>query len=190
MMKSVRRAPSVRRPGGALRLRAIARFGALAVCIGLFAAAAAAAAEFDNRQVAQGVAIYLGILPAKIARDQPPMASGGKPHQGTPEWGEQYHVVVALFDDGSGRRITDAEVRATVFNARQPGNRLSGPQKQLEPMLVAGRTSYGNYFNMPAPAPYRIELEIRRPGKSEIAKASFEYRHAVVTQDGARRHVL
>lgn len=162
-------------------LRAITRFGAFAVCVGLFAAAAAAAAEFDNRQVAQGVAIYLGILPAKIALDQPPMASGGEPHQGTPEWGAQYHVVVALFDDGSGTRITDAEVRATVFDARRPGKRLSGPQKQLEPMLVAGRTSYGNYFNMPAPAPYRIELEIRRPGKSEIAKASFEYRHAVVT---------
>jgi hypothetical protein len=162
-------------------LRAIARFGAFAVCAGLFAAAASAAAEFDNRQVAQGGAIYLGVLPATVARDQPPMVSGGEPHQGTPEWGAQYHVVVALFDDGSGRRITDADVRATVFDARRPGNRLSGPQKQLEPMLVAGRASYGNYFNMPAPAPYRIELEIRRPGKSEITKASFEYRHAIVT---------
>lgn len=164
---------------GAGLLRAITRFGAVA-CVGLFAAASSAV-EFDNRQIAQGMAIYLGILPAKVARDQSPTASGGEMHRGTPEWGEQYHLVAALFDDASGRRITDAEVRATVFNARLPGKRLSGPQKQLEPMRVADRASYGNYFNMPAPAPYRVELEIRRPGESEIAKASFEYRHAVVT---------
>lgn len=158
--------------------RAIARFGAFAVCVGLLGATAAAAAKFDNSQVAQGVAIYLGVLPAKVARDRPPTASGGEPHQDTPAWGEQYHVVVALFDDASGRRITDAEVRATVFDARLPGHRLSGPHKQLEPTLIAGRSSYGNYFNMPAPAPYRIELEIRRDGAPELIKASFDYRHA------------
>jgi len=161
-------------------LRAVTRFSAFVACAGLFAAGAAAA-EFDNRQVVQGVAIYLGILPARIARDQLPTASGGEPHQGAPEWGEHYHVVVALFDSASGRRITDAEVRATVFDARLPGKRLSGPQKQLERMLVAGRESYGNYFNMPAPAPYRVELGVRRQGTPEVIKASFDYGHAVVT---------
>jgi hypothetical protein len=161
-------------------LREITGFSAFAACLGLFAVAATAAAEFDNHQVAQGVAIYLAVLPAKVTRDEPPPPSSREMHRGTPAWGEQYHVMVALFENESGKRITDAEVRATVFDVRQPGKRLAGPQKQLEPMLVAGRTSYGNYFNMPAPAPYRIELEIRRAGKSQITRASFEFRHAIV----------
>jgi hypothetical protein len=175
-----RKQPATRGGQEAALPSAITRFGAFAVCIGLFTAAAAAQSQFNNHQVAQGMAIYLGVLPAKVTRDEPPPPSSREMHRGTPEWGEQYHVMVALFEDESGKRITDAGVRATVFDARQPGKRLAGPQKQLEPMLVAGRTNYGNYFNMPAPGPYRIELEIRREGESKITKASFEFRHAIV----------
>src|SRR3990172_13106740 len=102
-------------------------------------------------------------------------------HGDVPAWGEQFHLIVTLFDQGSGKRVHDAAIKATVFDARRPGKRLGGPQKRLEPMLVAGAAAYGNYFNMPGPAPYRIELEIRRQGAAETIKLPIEYRHALVT---------
>lgn len=48
-------------------------------------------------------------------------------------------------------------------------------------MTIAGGTAYGNYFNMPGIGPYRIDLEIRRPGTQQLIEAGFEYHHAVVS---------
>lgn len=70
---------------------------------------------------------------------------------------------------------------ASVFDARRPGNRLPGAQKRLEPMLFAGAASYGNYFNMPGPASYRIELDIRRAGARDQIRIPIEFRHSLVT---------
>lgn len=128
---------------------------------------------------AGGMEIYYGIIPAKIVLDRPDAELDRRAHGGVPAWGEQYHVIIALFEQTSGNRVLDAQVKATVFDAREPNKRLPGPQKQLEPMQVAGGMSYGNYFNMPAPGPYRIELEIQRQGTAEIVKAALEYRHAL-----------
>lgn len=154
----------------------IIRFGRFAVCVGLLGATAAAAAEFDNRQVVQDVMINIGILPATDAG----AAFGSEMHRDAPQWGDQYHVSVALSDRRGGSRITAANVRATVTNARVPGKRVSGPQKRLEPMLIAGKPGYGNYINMPAPGPYRVVLEVRRPGVPDVVKATFDYRHGIV----------
>ena len=120
-------------------------------------------------------------VPAAMVQGHAPENSKTTMHGGTPAWGEQYHLIVALFERASGKRIDDARVKATLFNTSRPGNRLAGTFKDLEPMLVGGAATYGNYFNIPAPAPYRIDLEVVRPGKPETTKASFEYRHALVT---------
>lgn len=169
---------------GADFVREIGRFGAFAGCLAL-AAAAAAAPGFDNRQVVKGIAIYPGVLPATSAKAPPTFDT--EMHGGTPQWGDQHHVVVALFDAPSGRRITDAEVRAAVASTRLPGKRVSGPQKQLELMPLGGTPSYGNYINMPAPGPYRIDLEVRRPGAPKFVKVSFDYRHAIVATKRAAK---
>jgi hypothetical protein len=102
-------------------------------------------------------------------------------HGGIPAWGEQYHMIVSLFDSASRERIRDAEIKATVFDTRGSG-KLVGQQKRLQPMLFAGAASYGNYFNLPGPAPYRIELGIRRPGTAQAIRVPIEYRHALVTK--------
>jgi len=139
------------------------------------------AAEKPRYQLTNGLAVYIGVLPAGMTMQHPPGGSPREAHGSAPAWGAQYHVIVAIFDNASGTRVTDAEVSAAVFDASVPGKRLSGPEKILDPMQVAAGTVYGNYFNMPAPAPYRIEVEIRRRGTREAAKAAFDYRHAVVT---------
>lgn len=130
---------------------------------------------------AGGMEIFYGLIPAEIVLGHPGAHAERRMHGGVPVWGEQFHLIVTLFEQSSGKRIHDAAVKAAVFDARLAGKRLGGPQKQLELMLFAGAAGYGNFFNMPGAARYRIELEIQRQGKSETVKLSIEYRHALVT---------
>ena len=70
----------------------------------------------------------------------------------------------------NGERITSAEVTARVV-----GQDESGPRKLLEPMIIVGSRSYGNYFRMPGNGPYHIELKIHRPKISSMIQATFEW---------------
>ena len=159
-------------------------FGAWSMApVGAFAwlllASAALGAQAVQPLRADGIEIFHGVIPAEIILGHPAGHSERKMHGSTPAWGEQYHLIVTLFDSASKERIHDAQIMATVFNMRSPGKRLAGPLRRLEPMQVAGAASYGNYFNLPGPAPYRIELEIRRRGAVKPVKVPLEYRHGV-----------
>jgi len=44
-------------------------------------------------------------------------------------------------------------------------------------MTIDKTISFGNYFSMGSPGPYRIEIEILRPGSTSAVKTSFEYSH-------------
>ena len=95
-------------------------------------------------------------------------------HGGVPAGQHQQHVVLALFDNATGKRITGAKVSARVHEIN-----LAGVQKKLAPMLIAGTVSYGNYFSMPAASnPYRIKVRIELPGVSDVIEAQFDYQHA------------
>lgn len=140
--------------------------GLLAALLGV--AFSASAAERGYRQVVDGVAIYFGILPAQLVRGHPPEHPEGQMHGGAPA-GEN-HIMVALFNAQSGERATGAEISATVTG---PGRYKA--EKRLEPMVIAGGLSFGNYFYMPGPGPYRIVLRIRLPGAHEAIRASFTW---------------
>ena len=152
--------------------------GALAAAVFVWSAFSAAA-ETGQRLIVNEVVIYLGVLPAEIIAEQAQGHHEPNMHRGTPGWGDQYHIMVALFDHTNWARITGADVSATLSDARTPGRRVAGPRKQLEPMTIAGSAAYGNYFNIPGNGPYRIDLEIRRSGTEQPIKAGFAYRHAV-----------
>ena len=135
---------------------------------GLLLAVSATVAAGGYRQVVSGVAVYFGLMPAELVRGHPPGHPESGMHGGVPV-GEN-HLTVALFDDKTGKRIADARVTATI----------TGPdrfklEKKLEPMLIAGTASYGNYFNMPGPGPYRIALRIRTPGIGHDIEAVFTW---------------
>ena len=135
---------------------------------GLLLVVSTTVAANGYRQVVDGVAVYFGMMPAELVRGHPPGHPESGMHGGVPV-GEN-HVMVALFDDKTGKRIADAQVTATI----------TGPdrfklEKKLEPMIVAGAATYGNYFNMPGPGPYRIALRIRVPGGGQDIQAVFTW---------------
>ena len=149
-------------------------FRAAVVSIAAFTASAAFAADTATHKVVHGVAIYLGVLPAEMVLGHPKSHTEAEMHGGVPAGQHQQHVVVALFDQANGKRINGAKVSARVHEIN-----LAGTQKKLEPMLIAGTVSYGNYFNMPAANnPYRIRVLIELPGVAGVIEAQFDYQHA------------
>ncbi len=135
---------------------------------------AAFAADSSQHKVVHGVAIYLGVFPAEMVLGHPRPHTEAEMHGGVPAGQHQQHVVVALFDNATGKRISGAKVSARVHEIN-----LAGVQKKLAPMLIAGTVSYGNYFNMPATNnPYRINVRIELPAVADVIEAQFYYQHA------------
>ena len=78
------------------------------------------------------------------------------------------HVVIALFDAAIGARITDATVTARVMESSQPA-------LALEPMTVAGATTYGNYLPLVDAGSQQVRIEITRPSRGKAAIVTFRY---------------
>ena len=135
-------------------------------------AGTAFAADAPGQKVVDGIQIYYAVTPAEIIRGYPKDAPEASMHGGMPVGRHYHHVMVALFESKSLDRITDAKVTARV---REIG--LSGVEKELEPIMIAGALTYGNYFKMPSLTIYKIDLAIRRPGFPHIVETSFEFRH-------------
>jgi len=137
-----------------------------------FNAVVTAAEVPENFQVAEGVAIYLGVIPAEIVQGHPREHSEATMHGGVSTRGHRDHVVVALFDNATGKRIEDAQVTGSVMEIG-----LGNEQKKLEPMRIADSVTYGNYFAMPDKNIYHIKVQIRRPGMKNVVEAQFTHRH-------------
>ncbi len=135
---------------------------------GLLLVVSATVAAGSYRQVVDGVAIYFGVMPAELVRGHPREHPESEMHGGVPV-GEN-HLVIALFNDKTGERITRAEITATIT-----GPDRFKAEKKLESMVVAGAATFGNYFNMPGPGPYRIDLAIRLPGGTKSLRVRFEW---------------
>lgn len=126
------------------------------------------AAAVTTFNVEGGVAIYFGIVPSEIVRGHPRGHPESEMHGGVPV-GES-HIMVALFDDKSGKRIDDATV-----SARVTGDRGLDVRKPLEAMVVAGKLTYGNYFKLLGAGPYRIEISIKHPGAAREIRTVFTW---------------
>lgn len=129
------------------------------------------AVEDAYYRTTDGISIYLGVVPAEIVLGHPKNHPEAQMHDGAPDKADRYHVLVALFRSMTGTRIIDAQVTATV----SPLGR-AGIDKTLERMVVAGATTYGNYYAMPDPGPYRIEIRVRQRDVMREIRATFEYR--------------
>lgn len=131
------------------------------------------AATANERKTVDGVSIYLGIVPAEIVRGHSREHPEGEMHGGRPTGEHVYHLIIALFDQQADKRISDAQVSASVSEIDHPDH-----QRKLEPMLIAGTIAYGNYFDLPGNGPYRIVVQIRRPGQPRVIEAEFDFDHA------------
>jgi hypothetical protein len=128
--------------------------------------------ETGSHQVVNGIDIYIGMVPAQIAGEHPATHEEKTMHGGAPVKEGNYHLIVALFDS-NGKRITNAEVTATIAELG-----MSGPRKTLQPMRIGEATSFGNYFRLRGKGIYRVSIEIRRlwKHKPETIEALFDYR--------------
>jgi hypothetical protein len=152
----------------------IRRLGFIAAISFGLAMVSAQAAEPENYKTIDGVAVYLGLLPAEMIRGHGATHPEATMHGGQPKGSHVYHVTVALFDRTTNARITDAEVRA-----RASGVGLAGAERALEPMTIADTVTYGNYFALPGQGTYEIQVEIRRPGTAAPLKVQFTYDHRI-----------
>jgi hypothetical protein len=127
----------------------------------------------DTGQVVRvnGIDVFYGVIPAEILSGHPADHVERKMHGGVSRRSGQHHLIVSLFDVKTGRRIENAQVSARVGEVG-----LTPQRKTLEPMHFAGSVTYGNFFTMTSPGPYRIEIDLRPQGRAP-AEAVFEYRH-------------
>jgi len=146
--------------------RAIAAIAILAMI------APAVAQDIVPYKVAGGLAVYLGVIPAELITGHPKGHTEAEMHGGVPSGRHVHHVMVAIFNNASGQRITDAVVMAKVA-----GLGLVGIEKTLEPMTIADAVTYGNHFDLPGRDLYRIRIEISRPGNAGLVQVEFEYDH-------------
>ena len=92
-------------------------------------------------------------------------------HQGKARRGTR-HVVLALLEEKSSRRVADAE--ATLHLTLAGG---ASATTKLEPMTIAGQASYGGFVFMEAHGIYTLRFDIRRSGVSASAHAEFQHRY-------------
>jgi hypothetical protein len=131
---------------------------------------AAAAERPGNPITVDGLDVFYGLVPAAVVRRGHPSDHPERHmHGGAPAALDSEHLIVALFDRASSRRIENAEITASVARGAHSTTRL------LESMRINETTSYGAYFAMPAPGDYRIDLSIRIPDRPQPVHARFEH---------------
>lgn len=140
--------------------------------IALFVSVAAAAQGNASQHLLIGdTDVHYGFVPYTTLGARQPSHPAPTAHGGVTGKRHKYHLVVALFDHKTHRRISDAKVTAAV---RELG--LSEARHKLEPMGSGDSATYGTYFRLSGPGPYRVKLEVRRPDRSRTASGQFEYR--------------
>lgn len=140
---------------------------AFVVAAALLWVAAAAFGAARGHQSADGMEVYLGVLPAEVIEGHE-IVHGERPRA---EVGDS-HLVVALFDQVSGERVEDARV-----SARLRHNGHTGPEQMLEPMEIADTITYGNFFTLPEEGGYSIQLRIERQDTDDISLVEFGHEH-------------
>lgn len=121
-------------------------------------------------QEADGIAVYLGVVPAAVVAGHHP---GEALHADVRLGPDAHHLLVALFHEGSGERLENAKVEARVT----PLGR-GGISRVLEAMTVGGVVTYGNYFALRADTPYyRIDVSIIPGPDQPPVEVTFEHEH-------------
>ncbi len=114
-----------------------------------------------------GVTLYWGLVPAAVVAQKHSVEDlhGGPPKTG----GQVHHLVIALFDSASGRRIDDAVVRAQLSES----GIVDEAPKYLTPMKVNEQASYGQIFGVAKDGPYRFKVWVRLQQRQDDIEFAF-----------------
>ena len=148
-----------------MKTQVMCRLSPRAVLVGLLLLGTNGWAQVPGEKISGGIVFRIGIAPAEQVESQ----SLENMHPSRPRSSRE-HVVVALTEERSGKRIEDAKVTVSVSRAGM--DHVSRP---LERMDSPGATSYGGFFDLRQPGPYRIRIEVARPGSPAPAAAEFDY---------------
>jgi hypothetical protein len=137
----------------------------------LFVPGSAVAADSASYKTAGDLTVYLGVLPAAMIQGHDNHPEGSM-HRGVPSGEHAYHVMAALFETETGERIEDAMVEAQLTPLG-----LAPVTRRLEPMVIAGAITYGNYFTMRGDGSYQIAFFVTTPEIAEPVVLEFTYEH-------------
>jgi len=130
-------------------------------------------ADETGYRVVGNVRVYLGVIPTALVQGKHPMVhEENLMHGGVPSGPDEYHVLIALFNAKTDERISNAKVRARVSVVG-----LSGEEKALESMQIAGTTTYGNFFTMKGSGLFLIRVTARVPGAPREIDLVFQHKH-------------
>jgi len=119
-------------------------------------------------QVKDGVAVYLGFIPAEMIEGH----TANPMHGGVPTGTYRYHIAAAIFNDKTGNRIKGAEIEIKIHNREGISLKTA---KKLEDMEMNGEHLYGNYFSLKSSGPYQINVSIKMGSRKKIINLVFYY---------------
>ena len=152
--------------GRSLLLRGAVLFLALMLAV--------SSARADNGyQMVDGLAIYLGIVPASVVRGHPSSHAERTMHGGAGTRPHQQHIIVAVFDAKTGKRIENADIDATIAGLGHVGHQ----RVKLEPMTIANTITYGAFVNLGGNDRYEIAVDIIVRDRSRSVSAKFTIEH-------------
>ncbi len=140
-------------------------------CLFALVSTGAWASALNRSYTADGITIYVGLVPAARMWAHPKIYGGNEVALKVPKGPNMYHVLVALYDRESGRRIKNAKVEMRISPLG-----LVGPLKPLHPMAIGGDVTYCNYFKMTPDNIYRVRISIHRGTPTRTAEAEFTQR--------------
>ncbi len=134
---------------------------------------AAPVAETGLSRTVDGMTVYSGLVPSDIVSVYPPAHPESGMHGGKRAKRHSYHLLAALNEEKTGKRIDDAQFKASVTPFG-----LGSAEKKMEPMNIGNTVSNGNYFSLPVTGLYSITIYIKRSdSSSDASEARFEYKH-------------
>lgn len=131
-----------------------------------------AVADDGYRQV-DGLAVYLGLVPAAVVRGHPTTHSESTMHGGAGTGRHQQHIVVAVFNAQTGARVEHARVSATIGGLGHVGQQTV----ELDPMTIESTVTYGGFVTLPGNDRYQIAVAIIVPRRSRPVSVTFSIDH-------------
>lgn len=163
------------------RVRSIVsrRNAIVTTCASILAAALSRAASAQdngkgNSMIVEGVLAYFGVLPAAVVRGHPESHAEGSMHGGSPEGQHQYHLILALFDAASGKRIESAQVSVSIMGLGHVG----ATWLNLEPMTIADSVTWGIFVRLAGPDLYDLVFKVLLPERKTAISFPFRYSHS------------